>query len=85
MKLDMLFRSVVSALCFVAGGAAVLAVIYGLLSLLFWSIPVFATLFALIWAGQSVIHYHWDDPEWSDRPRILVRIEGDDEGDDDYE
>ena len=73
MKLEALFRSVVSALCFVAGGAAVLAVVYGVLSLLFWSAPVFATVFGLVWAGQSFLHYHWDDPEWHDRPRILIR------------
>ena len=83
MKLETLFRSVVSALCFVAGGAAVLAVAYGVLSLLFWSVPVFATIFALLWAGQSFLHYRWDDPEWFDRRRILIRIE--DEEDDDYE
>jgi len=69
----MLFRSVVSALCFTAGGAAVLAVAHGVFSLLFWSIPVFATIFGLVWAGQSYLHYHWDDPEWHDRARILIR------------
>jgi hypothetical protein len=81
VKLETLFRSVVSAFCFVAGGAAVLAVIYGVLSLLFWSVPVFATLFALIWAGQAALHYRWDDPEWQDRARILIRYEEDEDDD----
>lgn len=79
MKLETLFRSVVSALCFVAGGTAVLAVAYGMLSLLFWSVPVFATIFGLVWAGQSFLHYHWDDPEWNDRARILIRYDEEEE------
>lgn len=79
MKLETLFRSVVSALCFVAGGAAVLAVVYGMLSLLFWSVSVFSTIFGLVWAGQSILHYQWDDPEWSDRARILIRYDEEEE------
>jgi archaellum biogenesis protein FlaJ (TadC family) len=82
MKLETLYRSVISSLCFVGGAAAVLAILYGVLSLLFWSAPVFATIFGLIWAGQSYLHYRWEDPEWQDRARILVRIE-DEEDDDD--
>ena len=75
MKLETLYRSVISSLCFVAGGAAVVYLVYGVLSLLFWSVPVFATIFGLIWAGQSWLHYHWSDPEWQDRARILIRME----------
>lgn len=79
MRPETLYRSVMSSLCFVAGGAAVLAVAYGVLSLLFWSVPVFATVFGLVWAGQTYLHYRWSDPEWQDRARILIRVEDDDE------
>lgn len=79
MKLETLYRSVVSALCFIGGCTAVLAVAYGVLSLLFWSVPVFATIFGLVWAGQSWLHYHWDDPEWKDRARILIRYDEEEE------
>jgi hypothetical protein len=82
MKLDMLYRSVISAFCFVAGGIALLAVIHGVLSLIFWSIPVVASIFCILWAGQSYLHYRWDDPEWQDRARILIRYEEDEEDDD---
>ena len=79
MKLELLYRSVISAFCFVAGGTAVLAVIYGVLNLIFWSVPVVASIFALIWAGQSYLTYHWEDPEWNDRPRILIRYDEEEE------
>jgi hypothetical protein len=82
MKLETLYRSVVSALCFVAGGTAVLAIAHGVLSLLFWSVPVFATIFGLVWAGQSWLHYRWEDPEWTDRARILIRMDEEEEDDD---
>jgi fatty acid desaturase len=82
MKLEALFRSVVTALCLTAGGTAVIAVIYGMLILLFWSIPVVAAIFALLWVGQSYLLYQHADPEWQDRARILVRIDDGDEEED---
>lgn len=82
MKLETFYRSVISAFVFISGAAAVLAVLYGVLSLIFWNVYVFATVFALFWAGQSCLMYHWDDPEWKDRPRILIRT---DDEEDDYE
>lgn len=57
MKVGTLFRSVAIAFCLIAKGIAVLAVLYGVLYLLFWSIPVVSTIFALLWAGQSYLIY----------------------------
>ena len=82
MKLEALFRSVVTALCLTAGGTAILAIAYGVLSLVFWSVPVVASIFALLWAGQSYLLYQHADPEWQDRARILIRIDDGDEEED---
>lgn len=82
MRLDLAYRSVVTAFTLVAGGAAALAGTYFLLSLLFWDLKIFATLFCLGWALQSYRNYTWEDPEWMDRPRILVRTEDEEEDED---
>ena len=80
MKLETLYKSVISSLCYVAGGTAALAAIYGVLSLIFWSVPVVASVFCIVWAFQSYLVYRWEDPEWRDRARILIReLDEDDE------
>jgi hypothetical protein len=83
MKLDVLFKSVVSAFCFLAGGAAMLFIVHGMFSLLFWSTEVFATIFCIVWALHSYSLYRWGKPEWGDRARILIRMDDDDDEDDD--
>lgn len=79
MKLETLYKSVISSLCYTAGGTAVLALVYGVLSLIFWSVPVVASIFCIVWAFQSYLVYRWEDPDWRDRARILIRFEDDDE------
>lgn len=82
MRLDRAFKSVATAFTFLAGIAAVLTVLHIALDLLFWNHKTFATIFCMGWALQSYLAYHWDDPEWLDRARILVRLE-DEEGEED--
>lgn len=57
MNLEALFKSVVTSFCLIAKGAATITAAYGMLYLLFWSIPVFSTIFVLLWAGQSYLIY----------------------------
>lgn len=82
MRLDRAFKSVATAFAFIVGLSAVCFVIHGVFSLLFWNTKVFATLFCTAWGLQSYLNYHWDDPEWLDRARILIRLEEEEEEDD---
>lgn len=75
MNLERTYKAALSALCFVGGLAGVAFLAHLLLSLLFWSFPVFAGLFHVVWLLQTLAALRWEENEgWSDRRRIAIRI-----------
>lgn len=82
MQLNSAFKCSVTAFVFTAGLAAVAFLCYGVLSLLFWNLVVFATVFCLLWSLKAYFDYQREDPEWEDRARILIRSEDEEDEDD---
>jgi len=75
MNLERTYKASLSALCFVGGLVGIAFLTHLLLSLLFWSFPVFAGLFATVWFLQAFAALRWEENEgWSDRRRISVRF-----------
>lgn len=73
MQLDRAYRAVITSFAFVAALFAVLFVAHTIVSLIFWNPIVFAVIFCVVWGLQAYNTWNWDDPEWIDRARIVIR------------